>query len=98
MNEEFFRFINILNSYKVSLNNNTSFNYDLCLNDHNYILDKEIKNFINERKSQKTSNINNYLSKNQIILMNKNDNTNMTQQGKEQEEKILEIFKYLIIY
>ena len=98
-------FINILNNYKISVNNKLDFNYNLCLNNNKFFLDKEIKNFKQERKSQEISNINNYLSRNKIIIINKGENNiniNNTNNNnitpKEDEEKILEIFKYLIIY
>ena len=91
-------FINILNSYKISLNNKLSFNYDSCINDNNYVLGNDIKDFKNDRKNPAISNINNYLSKQKIILINKIDK-NMTQiENKEDEKKILEIFQFLIIY
>ena len=94
-------FINILNNYKISVNNKLDFNYNLCYNNNKFSLDKEIKNYKYERKNQEISNINNYLSRNKIIIINKgenniNINNNIIQ--KEEEEKILEIFKYLIIY
>ena len=90
-------FINILNSYKISVNNKLSFNYDSCINDNNYIINKVIKDFRSDRKNPAIANINNYLSRNKIILVNKGENS-MIQAGKEEEEKILELFKYLIIY
>ena len=91
--------INILNNYKISVNNKLDFNYDLCFNNNDFIIDKEIRNFKHERKSKEISNINIYLSKNKIILTNKGENnTDINITPKEEEEKILEIFKYLIIY
>ena len=92
-------FINILNTYKISVNNKLSFNNELCLNNINYIINKDIKHFLFDRKSIEISNINNYLSRNKIKLINKNENIIKTQiDNPEDQEKILEIFKHLIIY
>ena len=90
-------FINILNIYKISCNNKLSFNYDLCLNNNNYVFGNEIKDFRYDRKNLAISNINNYLSRNKIVLINKSENYNQIE-NKEDEEKILELFKLLIIY
>ena len=90
-------FINILNSYKISVNNKLSFIYDSCINNNNYVLDKEIKNYRFDRKNPAISNINHYLSRNKIILVNKSE-TLLNSMGKEDEGKILEMFKYLIMY
>ena len=92
-------FINILNTYKISVHNKLTFTTDLCFNKINYIINKDIKNFFYDRKSLDISNINNYLSRNKIMLINKNENFIKQQiDNPEDQEKILEIFKHLIIY
>ena len=87
-------FINILNIYKSSNKKLSFINNDLCTNNNNYILGNDIKLFRHERMNLENSNLYNYLLKNKIVLINKAKNNNQ----KDNKEKILELFKYLIIY
>ena len=94
-------FINILNLYKISKGNKLSFSYNSCYNDNNYIFNNEIKNFKSERKNPSIANINYYLSKQKILLINKSENKNNNGDiniNNEEKEKILEMFKCLLIY
>ena len=84
-----------------------SFPENLCSNEYTSSLPKEIKNYKIERKNPELSNLENYLLKKQILLfesrnqynnINEIDNNNNNEISKDIKEKILELFKILIIY
>ena len=93
------------------LNIYSKYNFDkilyyenLCSNDNLYAIAKEIKEFKKDRKTSELSNIENYILKKKIYIFDSNKqynnrkNKNNIKLSKEEEDKILELFKYLIIY
>ena len=95
-------FINILSYYNPS--DKISFPQNLCSNNDSYILSKEIILFKKDRKTSEMSNIENYLLKKKIFIIDSNEKINninlieTNESNKEEENKILDLFKNLIIY
>ena len=95
-------FINILNYYNPF--EKISFSQNLCSNNDSYILSTEIVKFKKNRKTLEKSNIENYLLKKKIFIIDSNEklqNINSVENNeinKEEENKLLELFKNLIIY
>ena len=94
-------FINMLNKY---INKEkVVFSEELCCNRNSNIA-KEIIDFKKDRKIPELSNIENYVSKKKIYIINSNEqysninNVETNEISKEDENKILELFKNLIIY
>ena len=95
-------YLNIFNKY---YKQKLLFPQNLCSNNDLNSLSNEIKNFRNNRKALELSNLENQLLKNQIYVVDsvQTNNININEIGnynisKEDENKILELFKNLIIY
>ena len=94
-------FINIYNKYN---SEKLLLNESLCSNNNLYAIAKEIKEYRKDRKTSELSNIENYLTKKKIYIFDLNKKYNIQKNktniksSKEDEDKILELFKHLIIY
>ena len=90
-------YINMFNKYSKQ---NLSFSQSLCNNRDHYILTNEIKNFRSNRKALELSNLENYLIKRKIFIVEKSYNNinDIGNSNNDNENKILELFKHLIIY
>ena len=100
-------FLNVYNKI-IYHDKKLSFSDSLCGNEYTN-LPNEIKNYKKNRKNQDLSNIDDYILSKKIIIfdLNKENNNineindyidNKNELNKEEEEKILELFKNLIIY
>ena len=93
-----------LNVYKRYINKDIEFSEKLCSNNNLDIIPDEIKNFQKNRKNSDSSNLEKYLSKKKIYIFDsdksiKNINQiNTNEINKDEEDKILELFKNIIIY
>jgi hypothetical protein len=99
-------FLNVFNKI-IYHDNKLSFPDLLCGNEYTNLPDK-ITNYKKNRKNQELSNIDDYILKKKILLfdVNKVNNineindciSNKNELSKDEEEKILDLFKNLIIY
>ena len=95
-------YLNILNKI-INSDKSISFQESLCSNEYTS-LQNEVRSFKINRKNPELSNIENYLIKKEILLLEPNNqfkninDIDDTGISKEDEMKILELFKHLIIY
>ena len=93
-----------LNVYKRYINKDFTFSEKLCSNNNFDIIPNEIKNFKKDRKTEESSNLEKYLSKKKIYVFDSDKKINNINEinsdniSKDQEDKILELFKNIIIY
>ena len=93
-----------LNVYKRYINKDITFSENLCCNNNLDVVPDEIKNFKKDRKTEESSNLEKYLSKKKIYIfdsdkkINNINEINTNEISKDEENKILELFKNLIIY